>query len=80
MGTLSDFSLTSLSASPPAPGTGGHRMLDDFYSFDPATMVWSQLSAAESTRPSARCLHGFTSTGGKLYVHGGVDNFGMYCA
>ncbi len=46
-------------------------LLDDLYSFDPATMVWTMLLAAGSVRPSARSFHGFTSAGGKLYVHGG---------
>jgi hypothetical protein len=48
--------------------------LDDLHSYDPADMTWTLLSAAEdSTRPSARAQHGFTSAGGKLYVYGG-DN------
>jgi hypothetical protein len=47
--------------------------LDDLYSFDPATKNWTLLSAADDTyRPSARSLHGFTSAGGLLYVHGGL--------
>jgi hypothetical protein len=49
------------------------QLLDDLYSFDPATMTWSPLPASEgSIRPSARFMHGFTSTAGKLYVHGGT--------
>ncbi len=50
--------------------------LDDLHSFDPATMTWTLLSAANDTRrPSARSGHGFTSAGGLLYVHGGLlDN------
>ncbi len=48
------------------------RYLDDLHSFDPATMTWTLLSAANDTRrPSARSAHGFTSAGGRLYVHGG---------
>ncbi len=47
-------------------------LLDDLYSFDPATMTWTLLSAKNDTRrPSARYNHGFTSAGGLLYVHGG---------
>jgi hypothetical protein len=35
-------------------------------------MNWTLLSAAlDAPRPSARRWHGFTSAGGKLYVHGG---------
>jgi hypothetical protein len=47
-------------------------LADDLYSFDPATMAWTLLSAADDARrPSARVKHGFTSAGGLLYVHGG---------
>ena len=49
------------------------QLLDDLYSFDPVTMVWTLFAAFEdSARPSARFLHGFTSTADKLYVHGGA--------
>ncbi len=49
--------------------------LDDLHSFDPATMTWTLLSAANDTRrPSARADHGFTSAGGLLYVHGGFGH------
>ena len=35
-------------------------------------MNWTRLSAAlDAPRPSARDSHGFTSAGGKLYLHGG---------
>ncbi len=47
---------------------------DDLHSFDPATMTWTLLSAANDTRrPSARSGHGFTSAGGLLYVHAGYS-------
>jgi hypothetical protein len=50
-------------------------VLDDLHSFDPINMTWTLLSAAEDgARPSARRSHGFTSAGGKLYVHGGYNN------
>ena len=40
--------------------------------YDPAAGAWTDLSAALSgTPPSSRGYHGFTSAGGKLYVHGG---------
>ncbi len=46
--------------------------LDDLHSFDPATMTWTPLSSAVDAHcPFARRLHGFTSAGGLLYVHGG---------
>jgi hypothetical protein len=47
--------------------------LDDLHSFHLATKVWTQLNAAEVSGawPTARYMHGFTSAGGCLYVHGG---------
>jgi len=59
--------------------------LDDLHAFDPATMTWTLLSAAlDAPRPSARYSHGFTSEGGKLYVHGGIcitaDGYGDCCS
>jgi hypothetical protein len=45
--------------------------------YDPAARAWTDLSAALSgTPPSRRGRHGFTSAGGKLYVHGGWDDSG----
>jgi hypothetical protein len=63
---LSDPSLTA-------------EILDDLYSFDPATMAWTLLSAAPSGDPPpvARSSHGFIWAGGKLYVHGGYDLSGI---
>ncbi len=56
----------------PLPSAG--NLDDDMHSFDPATMTWTLLSAANDTRrPSARCGHGFTSAGDLLYVHGGTS-------
>jgi hypothetical protein len=44
----------------------------DLHVYDPAGGAWTDLSAALSgTPPSPRSSHGFTSAGGKLYVHGG---------
>jgi N-acetylneuraminic acid mutarotase len=48
--------------------------LGDFLSFDTTTMFWIDLAyAASGTAPTARAAHGFTSAGGKLYVHGGQN-------
>ncbi len=60
------------------PPSAGY--LDDLHSFDPATMAWTLLSAAADSAPapSARYWHGFTSAGGKLYVHGGIDSALMH--
>ncbi len=47
-------------------------------------MAWTLLSAANKTKdrswPSARSGHGFTSAGGKLYVHGGEISDGSWDA
>ena len=51
--------------------------LQDLHVYDPATMAWTDLSATTSgTPPFARAYHGFTSAGGKLYVHGGEGDNG----
>ena len=39
-------------------------------------MNWTNLSNPLSGIPPARYAHGFTSAGGKLYVHGGLDASG----
>ena len=55
--------------------------LDDMHVFDPETNIWTPLSALESVyRPSARFQHGFTSAGGKLYVHGGWSYNSSTCS
>ena len=65
------------------PSSQCHRAgqpVQDLHVYDPAAMAWTDLSAASSgTPPSARYGHGFTSAGGKLYVHGGSDGSGEYC-
>ena len=59
------------------PPSAGNVRLDDLHVFDPAKMTWTDLSAAiNGPRPSARSFHGFTSAGGKLYVHGGLKTGG----
>ncbi len=51
------------------------------FSFDPANMTWTLLSAAaKGTAPSPRYGHGFTSAGNTLYVHGGQDDTGNVMA
>jgi hypothetical protein len=51
----------------PSPG-----FLDGLFSFDLANLIWTRLAAAVVPRPSARMGHGLGSSGGKLYVHGGL--------
>ena len=66
-----------LSTSPPLPFLSAGTLLQDLLVYDPAAMAWTDLSAAASgTPPSAREGHGFTSAGGKLYVHGGFGGSG----
>jgi hypothetical protein len=51
-----------------ADGSG----FNDLHVYDPETMTWTDLSVpAFGTPPSARISLGYTSAGGKLYVHGG---------
>jgi hypothetical protein len=45
--------------------------LDDIFKFEVATMTWTEL-AVRGTAPSPRTFHGFTSAGGKLFLHGGI--------
>jgi hypothetical protein len=51
--------------------------LNDLHAFDPATMAWTNLSAAAGTPPTPRFVHGFACAAGKLYVHGGYDVSGV---
>jgi hypothetical protein len=47
------------------------------HSFYPANMNWTlHFTTSGAHHPSARDGHGFTSAGGKLYVHGGVGYSG----
>jgi hypothetical protein len=52
---------------------------DDLHVFDPAIMAWTHLlpSSGSGTPPSARNTHGFTTAGGRLYVHGGAGETGV---
>jgi hypothetical protein len=63
----------ALFARDPSPSAG--PPLNDLYSFDPYENKWT-LFSADSLWPASRLGHGFTSTGGKLYVHGGQSNMG----
>jgi hypothetical protein len=48
---------------------------NELHAYDPLSMTWFDLSSyfQAGTPPTARNGHGFTSAGGKLYVHGGQD-------
>ncbi len=51
---------------------------NDLHVYDPMSMTWFDLSShAFGTAPSARKQHGFTSSMGKLYIHGGQDKTGV---
>ena len=62
--------------TPPLARAAPAELLDDLNSFDPSTMTWALLSASVVHSPLARQCHGFTSAGGKLYVHGGDSSTG----
>ena len=54
-------------------------LLGDLHAYDPAAMVWTDLSAAASSDPpSPRASFGFAPAMGKLYVHGGQGEDGMW--
>ena len=64
----------------PVPPRCTGDCLNDLHEYDPATLAWTDLSAAISgTPPSPRLSHGFTSAGGKLYVHGGNEGGNGMC-
>jgi hypothetical protein len=73
--TYRESSRHSALLLPHSPSAGA---LDDLHSFDPVTMAWTPLPAVGS--PSARYAQGFTSAEGKLYVHGGYNDYGDVCA
>ena len=53
-------------------GWDGQQDLGDLYSFDLVSKVWTNLTdGVLGSPPEARDSHGFTSAGGKIYVHGG---------
>ena len=54
-------------------------LLGDLHVYDPAAMAWTDLSAAASSDPpSPRASFGFAPAMGKLYVHGGQGENGMW--
>ena len=62
----------------PAP-TSRAGDLGDLHVYDPVAMAWTNLSAAASgTPPVPRYWHGFTTVGGRLYVHGGLGDDGDF--
>ena len=54
------------------------RLYDDFYAYDPASAVVTNLSAfARGARPEPRSAAGFVGTGGGLFVFGGTTARGV---
>lgn len=47
--------------------------LNDQYVFNPISLVWTLSVAVAGIPPSPRRMHGFASSGNKVYVHGGWD-------
>jgi hypothetical protein len=55
----------------------GPELKNDLHVFDPVSLTWFNLSIHPlGTPPAARSGHGFTSAGGKLYLHGGYHGGG----
>ncbi len=51
--------------------------LNDLHAYDPASKMWTDLSAAASgAPPSPRVGHGLASAGGRLFVHCGGNSGG----
>jgi hypothetical protein len=51
----------------------------DFHAFDLESMTWFNLTKyVIGTAPTARWAYGFTSSGGKLYVHGGNNDLSQF--
>ena len=51
-------------------GWGRH---DPLWSFDPQTLVWTEITVTVGVRPEGRRSHGWTGVGSKLYLFGGYD-------
>ncbi len=70
--------LRSLRSATPEPRTAAGT-LDDLHAFDPRTLTWVDLSAtAAGTRPERRAGPGLAAAGGRLYVHAGFSERGMF--
>ena len=59
--------------------SGLGRDFNDLYQFDTSTLSWTTVvahhnSSSSSKPPPIRDSHGFTSTGGRLYIFGGIDS------
>jgi hypothetical protein len=53
--------------------------LSDFFVFDPSITTWTDLTNSSlQFAPTARYMHGFTSSDGRLYVHGGYSDSGSF--
>ncbi len=49
-------------------------MFYDLHVYDPVSITWFDISSVvHGIPPSTRGMAGFTSAGGRLYVHGGWD-------
>ena len=50
-------------------------LLSDLHVYDPVTATWTELSGTVSgDAPSPRAAQGTVFSGGKLYVHGGLNS------
>ena len=68
--TIFHFGITNNNLESPVRQAG---YLNDLRVFDAISMIWTNLTGSMyGVIPSPRRMHGLTSVGGKLYVHGGT--------
>ena len=68
--TIFHFGITDNNMESPVRQAG---YLNDLRVFDATSMIWTNLTGSMyGVIPSPRRMHGLTSVGGKLYVHGGT--------
>ena len=69
------WSMLALTCRKPGHlGSYTNSYYDDLTAYVPETTTWIRLSG--TSPPAARASHGFASTGGLLYVHGGTNGSG----
>ncbi len=52
---------------------------DDFFEYDPVANQWTDLKGIVfGLPPAARTAHGFTGSNGKIYLFGGLTDFGRF--
>jgi hypothetical protein len=72
-GTQPALHVADAPSSRPRFSCAGSAYLKVLHVYDPAAGAWTDLGTPFLSAQAPRYHHGFTSAGGKLYVHGGVD-------